>query len=170
MYKHTNSKACPDMLAYKLGHQYTDANLKFNALKGRDREVVEHLQGVCQQIGSHFYLAQLEKRVVGGCDDDDGDHYDDYHRYGGDSDDDSDSDESANEDGHHYLTEIYESSLQLPRVVDIRGETVATKVRIDEDEIIQDEIFDGRSPDEEDYEGYSGNAGASATHWYRDTV
>ncbi|KAK5120551.1 hypothetical protein LTR85_006207 [Meristemomyces frigidus] len=31
-------------------------------------------------------------------------------------------------------------------------------------------IHSRRDPDDEDFEGFTGNAGASATHWYRDTV
>lgn len=35
--------------------------------------------------------------------------------------------------------------------------------------IIQDDAFKG-DPDDEDYEGFTGNEGAHATHFYRPTV
>ena len=34
----------------------------------------------------------------------------------------------------------------------------------------EDPFGDERNPDEEDYTSYTGNAGASTTHWYRNTV
>ena len=41
-------------------------------------------------------------------------------------------------------------------------------IPINEKDIVQDDPFD-RAPDEEDYEGYIGNAGSSATHFYRNS-
>jgi hypothetical protein len=159
-YNEGKRKGIPEMLAYKLEHQYTNANLGFDALKGHDREVAKHLKAVCLQTGSHVYLADLEKMVLGGAEDED--HYDSYRRcYGGDSD---------SEDGHHSITEVYETYLKLPHVVNLGGTKIAENIQISEDQIIQGDIFEDREPDEEDYEGFSGNAGASATHWYRDTV
>lgn len=41
---------------------------------------------------------------------------------------------------------------------------------MDEDAILYRDHFDENSPDREEHEGYTGNAGATATYWYRDTV
>lgn len=35
------------------------------------------------------------------------------------------------------------------------------------DDIVQDNPFEAEPPDEEDYQGFTGNEGANATHWYR---
>lgn len=53
-------------------------------------------------------------------------------------------------------------------VVDLQGNVVAPNVGVDEDEhIVQRGYLGDREPDDEDYEGHTGNAGAQATHWYR---
>lgn len=149
----------PELLTYKLEHQYTNANLSFSALKGHDREVAKHLKAACSETGSHFYLADLEKCVIGDVDDEY--QSDDFYGYG-------DKDDS---DGHHTIVDVHESNIELPRVVDLNGVKIAEGIRIDEEQLIPDDIFDeDREPDDEDYEGYTGNAGASATHFYRDTV
>ncbi|KAK5123058.1 hypothetical protein LTR85_003254 [Meristemomyces frigidus] len=72
--------------------------------------------------------------------------------------------------GHHTITDETDSSLQLKRVVDTEGVETMKDVNIEEECIIQEDPFEDRDPDEEAYEGFTGNAGASATHWYRDTV
>lgn len=42
---------------------------------------------------------------------------------------------------------------------------------VDENRIVQPDLYESdREPDDEDFEGYTGNEGASATHWYRDAV
>ena len=69
----------------------------------------------------------------------------------------------------HELEEVYEKHISLKQMVDLDGHLLAQEVDLDEGTIVQEDPFE-RDPDAEDYEGYTGNAGASATHWYRDTV
>jgi hypothetical protein len=38
------------------------------------------------------------------------------------------------------------------------------------EQIIQDDAFDNANPDREEYSGFTGNEGTSATHWYKRTV
>ena len=45
---------------------------------------------------------------------------------------------------------------------------LATDLDLDEDGVIQEDAFE-RDPNDEDSEGYVRNAGASATHYYRDS-
>lgn len=54
-------------------------------------------------------------------------------------------------------------------MVDLDGHVLGQEITIQEDDIVQEDPFE-RGPDDEDYEGYTGNVGASAPHWYRDTV
>jgi len=42
-------------------------------------------------------------------------------------------------------------------------------IPIEESDIVQSRPFK-RKPNKSEYEGYTGNEGASATHWYKDTV
>lgn len=177
----------PEELIYLLDHQYTDESLSFSALKGKDLVKAQLLKDVCDQTDCCLYLASLERRVYGVVEDD----YDEYYGRGfgyyddeksedGDSEDENSEDEprdrSEDRPTHRYASDFHEiieecdKSLELKRIVDFDGQVVGTEFDVDEDNIIQDEPFKDREPDEEDFEGYTGNEGASTTHWYRNTV
>jgi hypothetical protein len=57
-------------LAYLLEHQYTDASLSYDGLKGHNYEVAARLHEVCTNHGFCVYLDNLERSIEGGCDDD----------------------------------------------------------------------------------------------------
>ena len=69
----------------------------------------------------------------------------------------------------HAIEEVLQESIELKRMIDLDGSLIARDISIEEDDIVQEEPF-ARDPDEEDFEDYTGNAGASATHFYHDTV
>lgn len=144
----------PKSLVYSLDYQYTDASLSLQTLKGEDRVKAEFLREACADAGVCFYLASMEHTKYGSVENN---FYDD----------DSEEDDSAH---HHALEDVIEEHLSLKRIVDLRGHLLARNVAINEEDIVEEDPFDGRDPDREDYEGYTGNAGASATHWYHDTV
>ena len=169
----------PNFLAYMLDHKYTDANLRLDHLKGKDAFLARYLQAACQDQNFHFFLANLEHTKSGGCED----TYDPYDHYGGrrgyNWNDDDDNDESSASDGdgesslsdsglndYHELEELYDTSLTLRTFYRANGQLLAKGIPVKEVDIVQDDPFD-RAPDSEDYEGYTGNAGASATHTYR---
>ena len=147
------SKA-PHFLAYKLDHEYTDASLKFQSLKGLDKIKAEYLRKVCAEANACFYLASMERTVVGSCEEE----YSGYGRW-----------ERFRTQKMHTLEEIVEESTELKRMIDLNGSVLAKELPIDEANIVQEGLFD-RDPDKEDFEGYTGNEGASATHFYHDTV
>lgn len=62
------------------------------------------------------------------------------------------------------------SELKLRRVVDMSGHQICQDIDIEEDDFVQDGVYDDRYPDSEDYQGYTGNEAAEATYWYRDTA
>lgn len=171
-------------LIHRLEHKYTEHHLGLQCLKGKDLSVARALQDACSATGFLCFLASCEKMVYGGCDEEYNDPYDRYDDYSGwdgeDSEEDSekDSDDSSDEedspkkvpDGDwHIITEEIDSSLQLKTVVDMAGRVLAENLDVDEYNFLLDDPFcDG--PDEEDYSGFTGNEGVSATHWYRDTV
>ncbi|CAD0084108.1 unnamed protein product, partial [Aureobasidium vineae] len=66
--------------------------------------------------------------------------------------------------------DVLEESLKLTRVVDADGNVIVTDLEVDECDVLQSESYDDRDPDEHEYEGWTGNAGATSTHWYRDSV
>lgn len=134
-----------------------------------------------------MYLASLERKVYGGVEDDYDEYYgrgfgyyDDEESENGDSEDENSEDEpsdcSKDRPTRRYASDFHEiidecdKSLKLKRIVDFAGRVVGTEFDVDEDNIIQDEPFKDREPDEEDFEGYTGNEGGSTTHWYRNTV
>lgn len=73
---------------------------------------------------------------------------------------------TQSDEGHHSIEEIFDEKIRLQRIVPLFGTEVINNIEIREDDILQNEPFD-REPDGEHYNGYTGNAGADATHWYR---
>lgn len=65
-------------LAHLLEHQYTDASLCYDGLKGHDKQVVAHLQESCKQ-GVFLYLATYDVTIAGGCELDGGYGDSDFH-------------------------------------------------------------------------------------------
>jgi hypothetical protein len=169
----------PDELIYMLEHKYTNASLKLNALKGADLLKARFLKDVCAQTGFGFFLASLERMVAGSAEESDDDRRYSYRRYRPcgyrrhccDYDDEDENGGDGYRGGYfHTIEEEFERVLKLTRVVDLEGNEVGRDFNIEEENIVQEQPFEDRDPDQEDYQGYTGNAGASATHWYRDTV
>ncbi|KAB8224116.1 hypothetical protein BDV33DRAFT_227489 [Aspergillus novoparasiticus] len=144
---------CPPALIYVLGHQYTNAALSFSRLKGVDQCRFAELRGACQRAGFDIFLANIEKKEVGAVEDD-GSFYDGSYGRGG--------------NGTHRIDYLIESSLTLSHVVDSGGIPVGRDLPFPNDMLIQTGVFD-RDPDKEDFQGFTGNEGASATHFYHET-
>jgi len=147
-----------DRVIHLLDHEYTEQGLKLQSLKGRDLDVVHVLCEACSATGFLCFLASCEKEVYGSCEENFG--YSSRFRnygsgYGGD---------------YHEIVDVCDTSLRLNRIVDMNGELVAENVDINEEDFLEENPFEDREPDDEDYSGYTGNEGVSATQWYRDTV
>ena len=143
----------PSFLAYKLDHDYTDASLTFHTLKGLDKLRAQYLHEVCAEARTGFYLASMERKVEGSCDE-----------YG------SHTRQQRNQfKGMHAIEYVTDKHTELRRMIDLEGSVLAQEIYVDEADIVQSNPYQ-RSPDEEEFEGYTGNEGASATHIYRDTV
>jgi hypothetical protein len=138
-----DAEGCPSVLAYQLDHQYTNANLRFDLLKGDDQLIARYFREGCAEEGFSIYLANIVKEVT-----------------------------RAEDVGYGYgdeINDITDESLTLSNVIDLNGTVVIDSMGFNEDDIVQSDIFD-RSSDEEKFEGYTGNEGAQTIHWYRDTV
>lgn len=144
----------PTKLAFLLQHQYTEASLCYDGLKGHDQQVAAHLREACQEHGFYLYLANLKKTVEGGCDEDDYDGY--YGR--------------SHKSGFHEITEEVDSETILERIVELDGTELDKNLDFDESFFIQADPFENEEPDDEEYSGYTGNEGVSATHFYHRTV
>jgi hypothetical protein len=148
----------PGVLLYRLQHPAT-AKLCYDHLEGDDQKVVMRLKEACSETGFHLYLANVE-RTVSGCCEDEYDYYGGYHpRHG--------YRRGAHEEDHHEMLEVGDTTTELKEVNDLQGNAVAKDIRIEEKEIIQDDLFEeepGRDPDKEDYDG------DALSHYYRERV
>ena len=70
---------------------------------------------------------------------------------------------------YHEIVAVNFSSLQLMRMVALDGTFLAKNIAVSENHLVQAGVFD-RDPDKEDFEGYMGNSGPEATHFYHDSV
>lgn len=137
----------PEVLAYRLDHKVT-ADLCNNALEAHDRQVVKYLQEACSLNGYHLYLARLEREVDG-----DTEMYDDYDEW------------RCNDDEHRSIIEERSIVVKLTNVANLDGVMIGQNIKITDNEIIQDGLFE-REPDEEHHEYGCG----SSSHYYRETV
>jgi hypothetical protein len=140
----------PKSLAFLLEHKYSDASLRYANLKGCDHQVASHLRKICDETGFYFYLASFHRQVFGGCDDN-GPFEKKRVRF-------------------HELIEEIDRETYLTRIVDLEGTEIDFNLQIDDEILIQENPFDKVDPDDEEYSGYTGNEGVSATHFYRRTV
>lgn len=139
---------CPPALVYALEHQYTSAELSFDRLKGVDQARFAQLQHACQRLEFGIYLANIEKTESGAAEE----PYDSRHRK------------------PYCEINVTETNLEFLKIVDALGTVVAEHLPFHEDLLIQSGFFLNRDPNKEEYQGFTGNAGAQATHFYRATV
>ena len=144
-----NDNDCPRALLYTLNHKYTSAELSFSRLKGVDQEQVSEARKACQKTGFSLFLVNIEKTDIG-------DVEDCYGR--------------CDHGSHHRISSLIESSLVFSLVVEPEGDTPFGKgVSIDTSIFMQEDPFPDY-PDGEDFEGFTGNEGATTAHFYRLTV
>ncbi|KAL9086906.1 MAG: hypothetical protein Q9165_006912 [Trypethelium subeluteriae] len=156
------NRKTPKFLCYLLEHQYTDSSLSLYNLKATDQRRAQLVAEACRDTRFHVFLTNLERSVTKSCVDD--------YPYGYD-DEEEDEEGSDDENLENGTAEVIDSSLSLHHVVDLNGLLRLTTAKITEEDIIQEEPFAGRDPDEEEeYEGYTGNEGSTATHWYRNSA
>ncbi|KAJ1714668.1 hypothetical protein NYO67_3155 [Aspergillus flavus] len=115
--------------------------------------VLQNSGVACQRAGFDIFLANIEKKEMGAVEDD-GSFYGGSYGRGG--------------NGTHRIDYLFESSLTLSHVVDSGGIAVGRDIPFPKDMLIQTGVFD-RDPDKEDFQGFTGNEGASATHFYHET-
>ncbi|KAN0080621.1 hypothetical protein V8E54_003825 [Elaphomyces granulatus] len=138
-------------LLYILDHQYTSAELSFTRLKGVDQGRVAEAWKACKKTGFSLFLTSVERTESGdvrewqycqkcGCD----------HNC-----------------SRHRLSERDETLIVLSNIVDPQGCTSFAEINCNDAALIQEDPFFDHDPDEEDYKGFTGNEGATATHVYR---
>ena len=61
------NKSAPAFLAYALDHEYTEASLRLDSLKGLDKVKADCLAQSCSETDVGIYLASCEKTESGSC-------------------------------------------------------------------------------------------------------
>ena len=139
-------------LIYPLEYKYTEANLDLKSMKGHDRERLDNLVGLANQLGFKIFFATIEKAQSGSV-------FYDHSRYSrrnywGDWEEDEDDD-----GGHHDIEEVFDTRYEMKLIKDLHGKMITTKLPLDTDFVAGgEEVFERDVPDEEDYEGYMGNS------------
>ena len=152
-----------EKLAITLDHQYTKDGIAWETLKGVDRVKAQVLAGAARQEGCRAYLALLTFHEAG-----DAEYVGGRHRYGRrgrwyDDDDDEDEDDSSD----YEMGEVFEFSLTAEQCIDNEGNGLPIgEMDFEEDEVLDSDVLREGEP-EEDFEGYTGNAGMTLERRYR---
>jgi len=139
---------------YLLEHKYTETNLSFANLKGRDKQVVDTVRSARSIDGSPLFVACLlliERHQTGspGCSG--GGYYDDC--------------------SDHEMCDVHDEDTGPKLWVGPDGQQLTSfGLEFDHGDIFgfeDEDEFWGEEPDEQDYEGYMGNYGPTVQYWYR---
>jgi hypothetical protein len=159
-----DSDATPRKLAATLEHQYTQEGLVFDALKGVDRARAAALFEGARQAGCQALLALLTLHESGSAEYAGGGYGGGYRRRGRWYDEEEEEEEDASD---YEMVEVIESSLTAEHWSDAAGKRLPLgKLDVEEDEVLDPEALQSVTPEEE-FEGYTGNAGMTLDRWYR---
>lgn len=136
----------PSSLAFMFEHQYTESNLWFDSLQGKDKQAASYLRDLCRQHGFCFYLADVEMKLEERCNEDTGC------------------------EGCHEIEGKISKTISLSRVSALDGSNVAVDLDFEEEFFIQADPFGDLDRDDEKRSGYTGNKGFTTTHYYQSTV
>lgn len=157
----TSGESAPPKLAVLLDHKYSQAGLTRDTLKGIDSAQADVLFAAARETGCDASLALVTYWESGMAEPTGGYDYGRRGRYGWHDDDDSD------DDGDYTMQEVYDHSLTVEHFSDPEGLPLAFgKIPLDEEEVVSEKPLNERDPDEQDFEGYTGNAGMTLERWY----
>ena len=144
-------KGNPEKFAVLLDHEYTQKGLRPELLKGTDRAKAQALFAAGTKAGCKVHLGLLTLYEAGAAEGDYG-----YGYY----------DQGDPED--YTMGEIFDRSLTVKNWVDIHGNSVDFgEISFNEETDIIAEFSLTDVDPEEEFEGYTGNAGMELTRWYR---
>lgn len=144
----------PDKLILPLEHAYTQAELSFDALKGRDAAIASLLVGAAADAACDLHLALVSIEESGSA------YYNGYgrNRRWGRQDDDDDE---------YEIGEICVSELTLSQWRSPDGEVGYGPLAFDEEELCLADAIEDLTPDEIHFQEATGNEGASFERTYR---
>jgi len=146
---------------YFLEHKYTEMNLRFQNLKGRDRQVADMIRAAKDEEGNRLFvplLILMSKHESGSP------SYDyDYRRRRGYYSDDEDGENAE-------MDEVHDSDIEEKLWVGVDGKKVYSSNLIQDYGSLLlnaelDDLFEG-DPDDREFEGYMGNYGPTLQYWY----
>ena len=139
-------------LVYILEHEYSQANICVDQLKGKDQLRTRYLLEACQDQGFSFFFAHVE-----------------YSQSGNIEEEDIDRNWGYDATGYHELIDEFESQWSLRRVFQYSGKQIAKNIALEEEDILETFDFTDIEPDDEECDGWTGNEGCTATHFYHRT-
>ena len=128
-------------IAYLLDHQYSDVGLEFTALKGKDAALISNIQRVAEKEGVCLRLGNLVCEVSG----DAGGDYGYGHRT-------------------PRMEMVEDTDYRIEGLYDLEGDLAKLQrpIRLREEyDLIPKDPFEDEKPDDEDFEGYTGNVSFS---------
>lgn len=161
-------------LAIALDHQYSQAGLTVDTLKGVDRARADVLFDAAEQAGCMAHLALVTHWQNGSAE---GGDYDDYsyrsygwrRRYGDwseEEDDEGGEDETSSLSGYE-MGDVFEEGLSANHWSDRDGKNVAFgEIGLVEQEIVSSQPLQDWPISREEFEGFTGNAGMTLERWY----
>ena len=150
-----------------LDHQYTQASLSWNTLKGNDKFRVQTLLSVAKQLELDAYLGFIEYHDTWSARCENDDDYNYYSRY----DKKDESSQSKVSEDECELDELIDSNYLLKSLLDENG----TFFEVNDFYTIEDEIawtsdLENYKPFDTEYEGNMGNYGNTFDRWYNRTA
>ena len=139
-------------LVYILEHEYSEANICVDQLKGRDQLRTRYLLEACQDQGFSLFFAHVEYSQSGSIEEED---YDRNWGYDG--------------TGYHELIDEFESKWSLRTIFQYNGKQIADDIALSEEDILETFDFTDIEPDDEECDGWTGNEGCTATQFYHRT-
>ena len=139
-------------LVYILEHEYSEANIRVDQLKAKDQLRTRYLLEACQDQGFSLFFAHIEYSQSGSIEEED---YDGNWRYDG--------------TGYHEFIDEFESKWSLSNVFQYNGKQLANSIALEEEDILETFDFTDIEPDDEECDGWTGNEGCTATHFYHRT-
>ena len=130
-------------MVYILEHEYSEANICLDHLRGKDQLRARYLSEACQDQGFCLFFAHFEYSQSGSIDE-----------------------EETDAEFHELIDEL-ESSWEFLTVFQPDGQQLAENVVLEEEVILENADFTGIEPDDEECDGWTKNEGYTATHFYR---
>ncbi|ETW97697.1 MAG: hypothetical protein ETSY1_21640, partial [Candidatus Entotheonella factor] len=143
-----------DKIAIPLVHEYSEAGLSPDLLKGSDRSRVDVLARAAEQLNYQLYLALLTHHQSGSVEDD----WDYGGRWSSIDEDDAEMDE------------VFDESMTLSFWIDMQGhEKEFGKMNLDAEDLLDAKNFSGNPSRQEVHEA-TGNEGVTMERWYHHGV